>query len=100
MQKHIHFLLLILGTVAFLYTMRMYTAPLVLGDHDYAKETQYGTVINGVILDVSANGMHTTFILKESLKAFAAYLAFVVIIFSHRSFYPPSRSAGGGTPAV
>jgi hypothetical protein len=100
MLKHIHFLLLLLGTLVFLYTMRMYTAPLVLADHDYAKEAQYGTVMNGVILDLNANSLHTTFILKESLKAFAVYLAFVVLVFSHRSFYAPSRVAAGGSPSA
>jgi hypothetical protein len=99
MRNHIHFTLLVLGTMAFLYVMRMYTAPLILGEHDYAKETQYGTVMNGVILDLNANSLHTTFIIKECFKAVAIYLAFVVIVFSHRSFYAANRPGPTGVHA-
>ncbi len=91
MYKHVHFALLLVATAAFLFTMRMYAAPLVLGEHDYVKEARYGTVIDGVILDVKVNSLHSTFIMKESLKAFALYVAFVVLVVSHRSFYPPNR---------
>ena len=97
MKKHIHFVLLLLGTMAFLWTMRMYTAPLILSEHDYTKESQYRTVMDGVILDMNGNSMHTTFIIKQSLKVFAIYLAFVVIVFSHRSFYGSSRVVNGGS---
>jgi hypothetical protein len=78
MKKHIHFLLLGLGTVVFLMMMRMYTAPLTQ-DHDYPiKDPQW--VINYTILDMNMNELHTTYIVKASLKTFAGYLAFVVIV--------------------
>ena len=99
MKKHIHFVLLVLGTVAFLYAMRMYTAPLMPAEHDYQKESQYGTVINGVILDINGNSMHTTFIIKRSFMTCALYLAFVVLVFGHRSFYLPQRAADRAVPA-
>ena len=91
MKKHIHFLLLGLGTVVFLMMMRMYTAPLTQ-DHDYPiKDPQW--VINYTILDMNMNELHTTYIVKASLKTFAGYLAFVVIVFGHRLFYGSSRSS-------
>lgn len=100
MKKHIHFVLLVLGTVAFLWTMRMYTSPLrppegppvITAGMDAAavlSNYQFGYI--------NAYNMHTEFIMKSSFKVFAIYLAFVVLVFSHRSFYGFSRPVNGGS---
>jgi hypothetical protein len=82
MKRHIHFLLLGLGTVVFLMMMRIYTAPLTL-DHNYPN-TDPQTLVNYTILEMNMNSLHTTYIVKASFRTFAVYLAFVVIVFAHR----------------
>jgi hypothetical protein len=99
MKKHIHFSLLILGTVAFLMTMRMYTAPLQRPDHDYQNATAT-TLAYDQINDINMYDLHTLDIIKWSFKAFAIYLAFVVIVFSHRLFYGSSRAVNQGAATV
>ncbi len=97
MKKHIHFALLVLATIAFLWTMRMYTSPLQRPDHTITRDTDIATLSYYQINDINIYNLHTLDVMKWSFKAFAIYLAFVVIVFSHRSFYISSRTAGGGS---
>lgn len=71
--------------------MHKYTAPLILND-DYPNG-EFQTAINYTVLNMNMNSLHTTYIVKASLKIFAAYLSFVVIIFAHRLFYKPVHVA-------
>ncbi len=96
MKKHIHFILLVLGTLVFLWTIRIYTAPLQMPDQPINKEMNAATLSYYQINDITLYNIHTLEIVKGSFKAFALYLAFVVIVFSHRSFYGSSRTSDGG----
>ena len=96
MKKHIHFLLLVSGTVVFLFMMHRYTAPLRLNYPDVV----YEPAINYTIFNMNMNGLHTTYIVKASLWAFATYLSFVVIIFAHRSYYKPNRNTNQEIPPI
>ena len=96
MKKHIHFLLLVIGTVVFLFVMHRYTAPLRLN----SSGVEYLSAIDNTILNMNMNDLHTTYIVKASLWAFATYLSFVVIIFAHRSYYKPNRSTNQEIPPV
>ena len=99
MKKHIHFILLVLGTVFFLMTMRMYTAPLKGLEHDYTGATP-ATMTNALVMDINIYNLHSLDIVKGSFKVFAIYLAFVVIVFAHRTFYGSYRTVDrGGSPA-
>ena len=96
MKKHIHFLLLVSGTVVFLFMMHRYTAPLILNYPD----VEYQPAINYTILNMNGNGLHTTYIVKASLWAFATYLSFVIIIFAHRLSYKPHHTTNQEIPPV
>jgi hypothetical protein len=99
MKKHIHFSLLILGTVVFLMIMRIYTAPLTEPDHNY-RNVDPQMVVNYTIGDIHMEGLHTAFIVKSSFKTFAIYFAFVIIVFAHRLFYGSSRAVNQGAATV
>ena len=78
-----------LGTMLFLVTILKYSAPLVMPEHDF-KNADATTLVYNQINDSIFYSMHITLVLKESVKIFAWYLAFVIIVFAHRSFYKMS----------
>ena len=101
MKKHIHFLLLVSGTAVFLLMMHRYTAPLILNNDYQEAEQRLGlSPVNYTVLNMNSNSLHTTYIVKASLWAFATYLSFVVIIFAHRLFYKPYRNTNQEIPPV
>jgi hypothetical protein len=83
--------------------MRAYTAPLVESDPDYRNvdpQMQPQMLVNYTILSIHQESLHEAFILKSSLKVFAIYFAFVIIVFAHRLFYGSPRPIDQGAASV
>ncbi len=92
MKKHIHFLLLILGTAVFLFAVHKYCAPLVMPDQN-SRYTDATIIAYSAINEENLRTMHETDILKSAIKAFGLYAGFVVLVFGHRVFYRPTQAA-------
>ncbi len=91
MKKHIHFLLLILGTVVFLFAVRKYSAPLVMPDQNPRGYTDAAMISYTVINEENMRTIHETDMLKGAIKSFGLYAGFVVLVFGHRVFYRPTK---------